>query len=99
MTGKFEHHQTQSQIRITRTKLERNRTAQAVADDYRLLQSKLAALPGNVIGKPRWGVFLLRRVTCAVTAKVNGDDPPFLGKVGDLGREDAVVAGPAVDKE
>jgi len=69
-----------------------------VADHDRLLQSQLATLPADVVRKSGDGVVLLRRIAGAVAAKIDGYDTAALREVSDLGREDAVVTGPAVDE-
>src|SRR5258708_28319901 len=69
-----------------------------MADNDRLLQSQLGTLPGDIVGEPRHGVFLLRRVARAVAAKIDGHHAAGLPEIGDLGRADTMVAGPAIDK-
>jgi len=69
-----------------------------MADHDRLLQSQLGTLPGDIVREPRHGVFLLRRVAGAVAAKIDGHHATGLPEMGDLGREDTMVAGPAIDE-
>src|SRR5258705_9700896 len=69
-----------------------------MADHDRLLQSQWGTFPGDIVREPRHGVFLLRRVAGAVAAKIDGHHTTGLPEVGDLGREDTVVTGPAIDE-
>ena len=38
------------------------------------------------------------RVACPVTTEINGDDTTALGEMGNLGREDPMIASPAIDQ-
>jgi hypothetical protein len=80
----------------TPAQFKHDRAAEAVADHDRLLQSQLGTLPGDIVREPRHGVFLLRRVAGAVAAKIDGHHTTGLPEVGDLGREDTMVTGPAI---
>src|SRR5258705_3540999 len=83
---------------MTPAQFKHDRAAEAMADHDRLLQSKLGTLPGDIVREPRHGVFLLRRVAGAVAAKIDGHHTTGLPEVGDLGREDTMVTGPAIDE-
>src|SRR5260370_11859235 len=83
---------------MTPAQFKHDRAAEAVADHDGPLQSQLGTLPGDIVGEPRHGVFLLRRVAGAVAAKIDGPHAAGLPEMGDLGREDTMVAGPAIDK-
>src|SRR5260370_42702283 len=83
---------------MTPAQFKHDRAAEAVADHNGLLQSQLGTLPGDIVREPRDGVFLLRRVAGAVAAKIDGHHTTGLPEVGDLGREDTMVTGPAIDE-
>src|SRR5258706_14418958 len=69
-----------------------------MADRDRVLQPQLGTLPGDIARDPRHGVFLLRRIAGAVAAKIDGHHTTGLPEAGDLGREDTMVTGPAIDE-
>jgi hypothetical protein len=69
-----------------------------VADNDGLFQPQLIALPSDIVREPCYGVFLLWRVARPVTTEIDGHDPTALGEMGDLGREDPVIAGPTIDQ-
>jgi hypothetical protein len=70
-----------------------------VADDNRLYQPEPGALPGNIIRETLYCVFLVRRVTCTMTAQIDGYNATPSREVSDLRREDPVVSGPSVDEQ
>src|SRR5258705_12778614 len=83
---------------MTPAQFKHDRAAEAMANHNRLLQSQLGTLPGDIVRDPRHGVFLLRRVAGAVAAKIDGHHTTDLPEMGDLGREDTMVTGPAIDE-
>src|SRR5262249_16651187 len=96
---RIDHDEAGRQFRIASAQLERDRPSKAVADHDGPLQSKLGALPGDVVGKSRHGVALLRRIACPMAAEVDRDDPAGLTEMGELRREDSMITGPAIDQE
>src|SRR5467141_3184170 len=96
--NRVDHHHARGEFRITPAQFKHDRAAEAVADHDGLLQSQLGPLPGDIVRDPRYGVFLLRRVAGAMAAKINGHHATGLPEMSDLGREDTMVTGPAIDE-
>jgi hypothetical protein len=84
---RIDHHHARSEVGIAPTQLKRNDASQAVADNERLFQTQLSALPGDVVGESHYGVFLLRRIARSVAAKVDGDDAVVSGEMDNLRRK------------
>jgi hypothetical protein len=79
---------------------ESNDASHAVADDDRLLELKLAAEEGEIVGKELHGVGATRFVALTMSAEIDCDDPVALAcEMLELGRKEGVVAAPAMHEE
>ncbi len=78
--------------------LDSDGTAHAVADNHRTGDPELDAQPRHILGENSDGVVPFGGVTVAMAAQVGSHYAMVLFEVLELGREERVVARPAVDK-